>query len=192
MYRLNYQYNHDIDWFCRINKIPVHLASNGGVLPHRSYTIKNLVALQHKVANIRPNYRCVVNREYLLEYLRQGEYYAEFENISEDEMRYMLPDRFEITNEIVDLPRSLLIYGWSFIEMAKRGFLSFDRREEDGLYHLVAWPVDSAEQSLDIEVYDSLVEYEACCFPPFRDDYNTSLPDCIKLDVNSMLLFAQQ
>ena len=125
MYRLDYQYNHDIDWFCRVNDVPVHLASNEGVLPRRSYTIKNLVALQHNVANMRQNFRCAVNSDYLFEYLRRGEYYSEFENISENDMRSMLPERFVITNEVAELPSIILIYSWCFIEMAKRGFFSF-------------------------------------------------------------------
>jgi len=73
MYRLAYQYTHDIDWFCRIKEMPVHLASNGGILPQRSYTIKKLVTLQHKVANMQQNFRCAVNVEYLGNYLQRRE-----------------------------------------------------------------------------------------------------------------------
>ena len=189
MYRLNYQYNHDIDWFCRINGLPVHLASNGGVLPGRSYTIKNLVALQHKVANMKQTFRCAVNSDYLLEYLKQGKYYAELENISEAGVRSLLPESFEIANEVAKLSSTLLIYGWSFIEMAKRGFFSFDRREEDGLYHLVAWPADFDKQSFEKDVYDSLTEYEGSYLPSCHVNYNTSLPDSIKFYEDSLQPF---
>ena len=141
------------------------------------------------VANMRQNFRCAVNNDYLLGYLRQGEYYADFDNISEVEMRSLLPNSFEITNDVAELSRTLLLYGWSFIEMAKRGFCSFDRREEDGLYQLVAWSVEYNEQVFDQEIYDLLVEYEACCFPPYHNDYSTNIPDIIRFDIDSIQLY---
>lgn len=186
MYRLDYQFTHDIDWFCKVNGNPVHLASNGGTLPHRSYTIKNLVALQHKVANMQQGFKCAVNVEYLEEYLQRGGYYSELGNISQEELRERLPKRFEITSEVAELSNTILLYSWSFIEMAKRGFCSFDRREEDGLYHLVAWPVDYDNHQFDKEIFDSLAEYNSCCFPPCHEDYRSNLPDCIRFDVDSM------
>lgn len=175
MYRLDYQYTHDIDWFCKINAIPVHLASNGGSLPHRSYTIKKLVALQHMVANMQQKFKCAVNVAYLEEYLRRGEYYEGLDNITHEDLLTMLPERFELTTEVAELPSTMLLYSWSFIDMAKRGFYAFDRREEDGLYHLVAWPDNFDEQQFDKEVYDSLVEYRACCFQPFHEGFVLSI-----------------
>lgn len=32
-YRKDYQLSHDIDWFCRYNNLPLHIASNGSVIP---------------------------------------------------------------------------------------------------------------------------------------------------------------
>lgn len=191
MYRLDYQYTHDIDWFCKINSIPVHLASNGGNLPRRSYSIKDLVALQHDVANMPQNFRCTVNTSYLTEYLQRGEYYAELDNITQEEFRMMLPERFTIPNEVVELSSTMLLYSWSFIEMAKRGFCSFDRREEDGLYHLVAWPEEYEEHLFEEDIYNKLVEYRSCCFPPYHDNYDSNVPECIKFDVNSIQPFYQ-
>ena len=182
MYRLNYQYTHDIDWFCRVNELPVHFASNGGILPQRSYTIKKLVALQHKVANMQQNFRCAVNIEYLEDYLQRGEYYAEYDEIAREDLRLMLPERFEITNEVADLSNTMLLYSWSFIVMAKRGFYSFDRREEDGLYHLVAWPVDYDVQRFNKDVYDLLVEYNTSHYPLTHKDY-CFFPDWIRFDL---------
>lgn len=185
MYRLDYQFTHDIDWFCKVNGSPVHLASNGGHLPQR-YTIKELVSIQHKVANMQQCFRCAVNTAYLTDYLQRGEYYADLENILQEEYRAMLPERFVIPNELAELSNTLLLYSWSFIEMAKRGFWSFDRREEDGLYHLVAWPEDYDEQKFNGDVYDSMVDYRACCFPPYHDDRESDLPNSITFDINSI------
>ena len=92
----------------------------------------------------------------------------------------MLPERFELTDEVSGLSRTMLLYS---------GFCSFDRREEDGLYHLVAWPDGYDGQQFDKEVYGSLVEYRACCFPPFHEDYGTNMPDCVRFDVESISYF---
>ncbi len=191
MYHLNYQYSHDIDWFCRINGIPVHLASNGGHLPSDSYTIDQLVALQHQVANLEPQYQCEVNTEFLKSYLWQGDFYENMDNIKEEEFLMMVPEGFEISRDIIELPRPMLVYCWSFIEMARRGFFSFDRNEMIGhedTYHLVAWPKEyhNARFARNKAVYESLKSYNACCFPPFHENYKTELPDYIKFDISSI------
>lgn len=189
MYRLDYQFNHDIDWFCLINGAPVHFASNGGILPGRSYSIKNLIKLQHQISNLEQSFRCSVNVEYIERYLREGEYYADLYNASEEEFRQLLPESFEITNDVAELPRHLLVYGWSFIEMAKRGFISFDRNKDENTYHLVAWPADYDFERFDGNVYESLKEYNLCCFPPFHEDYVGNVPECIRFDVRSCKAF---
>lgn len=186
MYRLNYQFTHDIDWFCRINGIPVHLASNGGVLPWNSYSIRNLVKLQHRVARLEPSFRCSFNVEYVSRYLQQGEFYDSFNNLSDNMFRQMLPEGFMISDDVAELPLQLLVYGWSFIEMARRGFFSFDRKEgDDSTYHLVAWPTEFDCTVFNGEVYNTLKRYNACCFPPIHKDYKADVPECIKFDVDS-------
>lgn len=187
MYRFNYQLTHDIDWFCKIKGIPVHLASNGGLLPGRSYTIQGLVDLQHKVANMDRRFQCDINTEYIDEYLRQGEFYGSLGNLSEEDYRILLPERFEMTNDIIEQKLHILVYSWSFIEMAKRGFFSFDRKVgEENVYHLVAWPKDLVFDEFNDDVFRALKEYNACCFPPCHKDYYMSFPDCIRFDVDSL------
>lgn len=193
MYLLNYQHTHDIDWFCKVLDKPVHLASNGGRLPRLSYTINELVKLQHLVANMNQPFRCVVNTQYMEDYLQQGRYYEGIDELSEEEFRQLLPEQFEITEEIRNLSRSVLLYGWSFIEMAKRGFYSFDRKDDDGNeYHLVAWPDRFNLAEFSHDVYDRLTGYDACCFPPRHSDFRISLPDYITFDVNSFASFYQR
>ncbi len=190
MYLLNYQYTHDIDWFCKVREYPVHLASNGGRLPRLSYTINELVELQHLVANMNPSFRCVLNTQYLEGYLLQGRYYEGIDELSEEEFRQLLPEQFEISEETRNLSRPVLLYSWSFIEMAKRGFFSFDRKDgDDNEYHLVAWPdrLDLNEFSQD--VYGRLTEYDACCFPPRHQDFRIYMPNNITFDVNSFAAF---
>ena len=142
MYPLQYQATHDIDWFATINECPVHLASNGGHLPVDSYTVSELVSIQHKVANMQSVFRYEIDEEYLLNYLDEGEFYPDIDELSDEDFRMIIPERAEINR---NYSRSLMAYTWSFIDMAMKGFLSFDRiRNENGIdvYHLVAWPKD--------------------------------------------------
>ncbi len=186
MYHLNYQSTHDIDWFCCVNRIPVHLASNGGHLPWNSYTIRDLVSLQHKVSNMEQPFKCAINAEYLEGFLQRSESYIGIENLSEEDFQLLLPEGFERPQEIEEFSRPLQAYCWSFIEMAKRGFFSFDRKERDNEYHLVAWPVDFDPNRFDQGVMDLLIPYEACCFPPFHKDYGSTIPKHIVFDVKSI------
>ncbi len=142
MYSLQYQATHDIDWFATINEHPVHLASNGGHLPYDSYTVSELIAIQHKVANMKNIFRYEIDADYLQKYLEEGEFYPGFNEISFEEFRMIIPDGVEINR---NYSPALMAYSWSFIDMAMKGFLSFDRiRNENDIdvYHLVAWPKD--------------------------------------------------
>lgn len=142
MYPLQYQATHDIDWFATINECPVHLASNGGHLPVDSYTVSELVSIQHKVANMQSVFRYEIDEEYLQNYLDEGEFYPDIDVLSDEDFRMIIPERVEINR---NFSRSLMAYTWSFIDMAMKGFFSFDRiRNEDDVdvYHLVAWPKD--------------------------------------------------
>lgn len=183
MYRLDYQYTHDIDWFCRINGAPVHLASNGGHLPN-CYSIEQLVSLQHRVANLRNNYRCAVNIGYLEDYLRQDEFLNNMGEFSDEEYRLMLPEEFELSDDIKDLPKHIIVYAWSFIEMAKKGFISFDRGQNVNgvdIYHLVARPLLENRNPRVLENLGDLHQYRMCCIPPSHPDYDPgNLPKNIR------------
>lgn len=140
MYPLQYQATHDIDWFATINEHPIHLASNGGHLPFDSYTVSELIAIQHKVANMHSTFGYEIDEEYLRNYLDEGDFYSDIDEMSDEEFRMIIPERIEINR---NYSRSLMAYTWSFIDMAMKGFLSFDRiKNENGVdyYHLVAWP----------------------------------------------------
>ena len=187
MYRSDYLKSHDIDWFCSICGVPVHFASNGGRLPGNSYTIEELTTLQHLVATSEKSYHCPVNRDYIDNYLQRGEYYNELEAISEEHFMRLLPEGFVLDDDIKELPRQILIYGWSFIEMARRGFYSFDRcRHENGIdyYHLVARPLIDGNHTISSEINERLACYYACCFPPSHEErYDLRLPPYMKIDI---------
>lgn len=115
-YDSNYLQNHDIDWFCMINGLYIHVASAGGKLPEIVNDRDNLRNLQHNVfmANdIFTDDDILVNANYLNH---------RFNN-----------DQEKINN-----------YLPSFLAMAKKGFISLDRTDlnniESARYHVVCMP----------------------------------------------------
>lgn len=115
---------HDIDWFCVVNGIYVHLASGGGILPLSFRNRDMLRILQHNVA-VAP-------------YL-----FAE-EDIVDNEA--FLNQRF------ADNPKGRESYVVSFRDMARKGFVSMDRTNLiepfDNHYHIVSRPRKLDERAL--------------------------------------------
>lgn len=107
---------HDIDWFCIVNGIYVHLASAGGILPLSFRDRDILRELQHNVA-VAP-------------YL-----FAE-EDVVDNEA--FLNQRF------ANNPKGRASYVVSFRDMARKGFVSMDRTNlletNDNHYHIVSRP----------------------------------------------------
>ena len=115
---------HDIDWFCVVNGIYVHLASGGGILPLSFRNRDMLRILQHNV-EVAP-------------YL-----FAE-EDIVDNEA--FLNQRF------ADNPKGRESYVVSFRDMARKGFVSMDRTNLiepfDNHYHIVSRPRNLDERPL--------------------------------------------
>lgn len=116
---------HDIDWFCIINDTPIHAASNGGTLPsyiknHPDVNIKN----QEFAYSLDKKYEFAdigINTDYIDE---------KFANIE--------------VSSFYELLEMKINYLRSFVDMASRGFYSFDRIDynnfESNNYILIAWP----------------------------------------------------
>ena len=118
-YGKTYQLTHDIDWFCRIGNTPMHFASNCGLLPNKVNDKDANRRIQEQVAlmdNVVESREYIaINRAYIR--ARLGDNIAEggYEN-----------------------------YVRSFVEMAMKGFVSFDRDlEDEDMYIWIAKP-DSA------------------------------------------------
>lgn len=114
-YDESYLLTHDIDWFCIINEIPVHVASAGGIIPDVFNIRESLMDMQHKVSklvDINTDDEIQINTVFLEKHL-------------------MGKGRIED-------------YILSFKEFAKKGFLSIDRtypQDPDSQeYHLVCKP----------------------------------------------------
>lgn len=116
MYDKIYLLTHDIDWFCKIGNIPMHFASNCGKLPKRVNDRDVNRKLQEKVIGV-PNLvereQVIINTEYV---------------------------RTRLGNELSE--NAFNDYVRTFVEMAMKGFWSFDRINEDGvdIYIWIAKP----------------------------------------------------
>lgn len=125
-YNENYMLTHDIDWFCIVSGIYVHLASAGGILPLSFRDRDALRTLQHNIA-VAP-------------------YQYEEEDI-------MYNDAF-LSQRFADNAKGRTSYIVSFREMARKGFVSMDRtnlmKPGDNHYHVVCWPRRLNEQRIEI------------------------------------------
>ncbi len=119
-YNTNYMLTHDIDWFCIINGLYVHVASAGGIIPEAMRDRDELRLLQYNVCNAPDIFReedIVYNKSFLNSHFPEGE-------AREDYVR-------------------------SFRDMARKGFVSMDRTDwinpESDVYHVVCCPNRSLE-----------------------------------------------
>ena len=123
-YSEDYMLTRDIDWFCIVNGIYVHLASAGGILPMSFRDRDTLRTLQHNVA--------------------MAPYLFEEEDVVDNEA--FLNQRF------ADNRKGRESYVVSFREMARKGFVSMDRTNlqnpYDNRYHIVCMPRNLDERSL--------------------------------------------
>lgn len=111
-----YQLTHDIDWFCKIGDLPMHFASNCGLLPDKVNNREVNRRIQEIVAsaqNLIERSQVIINGEYVR--LRLGEEAGE-----------------TVFNDYVR----------TFVEMAMKGYWSFDRcvEGEENTYIWIAKP----------------------------------------------------
>jgi len=107
-YRYSYVRTHDIDWFCKIGNRYCHFASNGGLIPAFANDSKRNKEIQKYVGSelsvIIPREAIVINHEYVNKRLRQYDYEWDKGLNIDFEKEYLR----------------------SFVEMAQRGFWSYD------------------------------------------------------------------
>lgn len=112
-----YLLTRDIDWFFELNGKPVHVASAGGELPTVINDRDKLREIQHVVSTLA--------------------------DINTTDDIYINP---KLVNRLRDNNIALDDYLQSFMEMAKKGFISVDRSNignpNDSMYHVVCVPVN--------------------------------------------------
>lgn len=141
-YFATYIKTHDIDWFCRIGDRVIHCASNGGKLPERVNDRTQNRRIQEIVANMDEifvsNDDIAINDDYV--YARLGR------NESQD---------------------TYARYIESFVAMAKKGFMSFDRMiENEHGYNSYIW-IAKPKRKVDVRI-ENLPKYEESICPTFR------------------------
>jgi len=135
-FRSSFLLSHDIDWFCRIDNIPIHGASFGGNIPVRANDEKRMVDILLNIYKLSEN--------------QEGDIY-----INENYLTSIGIEKDERDD-----------YLSSFLFFAKRGFYSYDRvvTHEDGMldldnkteYALVAAPMNNG---IDKDIFSILPFY---------------------------------
>lgn len=120
-----YQRSHDIDWFAKVGNIYIHAMSFGGLIPESIGEWNNLRKLLRSAHRLSPTMyerqEVTFNDDYIDSRLSMQ---LEYQQSSDKTME-------AIKNRYVD----------HFADMARRGFLSFDRDlYDEDLYHLIAKP----------------------------------------------------
>ena len=135
----------DIDWFCIIGRYNCHIASAGGLIP-------DVINDREKLRNIQ---KMVFELDYLFE--------VEDIEVNEQFLDYRFDNDYEAKESYLS----------SFINMARKGFVSFDRTNftqiedsrdmnelmpapqlsTENLYHIVCWPKEFPTLNLDQALY---------------------------------------
>lgn len=122
-YHLDYQLTHDIDWFAIYNDIPIHVASNGNVIPNNVDSKNNRLIQRYLENEYNGNVGIVINNN-------------------------ALGPIFETTDKG--------LYLESFIEFARKGFVSIDNNlEVDSHGNLFYRPIVVAYPQDRINLFDT-------------------------------------
>lgn len=143
----NYIITHDIDWFCIISGKPIHVASAGGNLPKSVKSLKQLHDWQRKVGEIHFRSEVELNRSYISQNIIQKDYNGFDYDYFPQENDFII----ELDNYGLNIIEKE--YYNTFVEMAIRGFYSFDRNlhdEDNNTYHIVARTINPNRELLEM------------------------------------------
>ena len=146
----------DIDWYCLVNGIPVHIASMGGMIPARFRDREKLRMQQDVVALLVPAMDVRLNIEFIQNQIAEG-----YDYLQDQMIREAVKDAnenhpgFQYLHDY-DLP--VRLFAFTFVEKARRGFRSFARREgaEGNEYVLIAEPVNPVGNLDDLPQLEAL------------------------------------
>lgn len=129
-YSDGYIASHDLDWFCIVNGVYIHVASAGGAIPSQINDKDKIRDIQHQVELLPDVY-------------------------SDQEIEY---NEVAISNVVGNKgAKGRAQYIESFASMARKGFASFDRTNiedpNDNRYHLVCKPIMMDRTPKDISLY---------------------------------------
>lgn len=179
MYNQDYLVTHDMDCFFVLNGNRIHIASNGGVVHPKIGTIKELRAMQSQVACMEGTQKFVMNTEYLSSLFEEDfPKQEEIDELIRGNERPLYDFSIFEGSGYAEIPYHWKLYSYSFVEMARKGFWSFDRvgRMPNGsdAYMLVARPSEEQTENRvvvghqfeleDFEDYRCYCEL-SCCWP---------------------------
>lgn len=182
MYNHVYQLTHDMDCFFVLNGYATHIATNGGIVPAKLGTVEELRAMQTQVANIEGTLMYGLNTDYLGT-LQADDFPSR--QVLEDVGKELnvIKDMFG-NDEYSDIPFHWKVYSHSFVEMARKGFWSFDRvgvmPNGMDVYMLIAWPTYSEKKTLlprighqfELRDYNLWCQCENCSCLPLAEMIN--------------------
>ena len=150
----DYIQSKDIDWFCCIDNIYVHVASAGGELPDIVNDYNRLRGIQEAVSKLPDIYKdeeLEINETFIKEELEK--------NIN------LLRDK-GIFNGQYDSNKGFEDYISTFKSFARKGFISYDRtlvyEIDDNHYHWVARPRDSVRiPEIDIPMVEANIDKQS-------------------------------
>ena len=116
IYEDAYIHSKDIDWFCIIGDVFCHVASAGGLIPN--------------IINDREKLRSLQKRVFDSDFIF-------------DEEEIVVNEAF-LDQQFGDDEEARMAYLHTFMSMARKGFVSFDRTNvmdlSDQMYHIVCYP----------------------------------------------------
>jgi len=184
MYSIDYQVTHDIDYFFVMQtmekEMPIHIASNGGVMPDKLGSMAFIQESQNAAFALPLQFDYELNMDYL------NQLNAEDFPLEEDvaESGFLQTEHYNQFNDRVDLPFHLKVYAYSFVEMARRGFWSFDRLTEystqdmynarnlSSVYQLVAYPKITEDVVAQLPYVGHVFRSDSCRFYLGKERWN--------------------
>ncbi|MBR5678222.1 MAG: hypothetical protein IKX20_08790 [Paludibacteraceae bacterium] len=145
MYNYNYQLTHDMDCFFVLNGRPIHFASNGCIVPSKLGTVNELREIQAHVANMKKQKGFSLNTGFLSFF--NVEDFPDEDLLMNSDLRDFLNENALNNGEYQSLSFSQKLYCRSFVEMAAKGFWSFDsigwNQNGRDMFALIAKPMDN-------------------------------------------------
>ena len=176
MYDIDYQVTHDIDYFFVMQTMemtkPIHIASNGGVMPDKLGSMAFIQKSQNDAFNLPSQFDYELNMDYLNQL--NAEDFPMEENLAES--GFLQTEHYTQFNDRIDLPFHLKVYAYSFVEMARRGFWSYDRLTEystqdmynarnlSSVFQLVAYPKVSEDVVSQLPCVGHVFRSDSCKF----------------------------
>ena len=142
MHNHAYQLTHDMDCFFEINGYPIHIATNGGIVSSKLGTVEELIEQQSVVTKLEHSFDYELNTAFL-ESLSIEDFPTD-RDFAEIDREFLYFDGLFENERYHNIPFHWKLYSHSFVEMAKKGFWSYDRVDVNeygtDMYVLVASP----------------------------------------------------